>query len=136
MSIFSDDWRDCLREQYKTVVRGVANQTDTRRNQETLESVLYEVGFTDAELHDLARAATMRADDLRDDYVPPEIIAPAVVIEAVEDEPEPEILTHDDSLAEQEPDPEADAPLLANEDDTEAADEAENGDSPQQLSLF
>lgn len=144
MSIFADEWRECLREQYKTVVRGVANQTDTQRNLDTLETVMYEVGFSEAELRDLQRLATMRAEDLPDDYLPPEILAPAVVVAAepepiaetvdAADEPEAEPLTHDDQLAEQEPDPEADEPLL----DTPEADEDtdEDDDSPQQLSLF
>lgn len=145
MSVFADEWRDCLREQYKTVVRGVANQTDTQRNLETLATVMYEVGFSEAELRDLQRLATLRADDMPDDYVPPELLAAAVTAEPIaapaepepasEPEPEPEPLTHDDIIAmqatapETEPEPEPDAPPA---DETGADDE----DSPQQLSLF
>lgn len=65
MSIFADDWRECLREQYKYVVR----QQDhvTRRS---LIAVLHSVGFTEADLRALEIEATMRADDMPDDFVP------------------------------------------------------------------
>lgn len=78
MSIFADDWRECLREQYKHVVR----QQDhiTRRS---LIAVLHSVGFTEADLRALEIEATMRADDMPDDFVPdfdsyPEEPAPAI----------------------------------------------------------
>lgn len=65
MSVFSDDWRDCLREQYQYVVR----QQD-RVTERSLLVVLHQVGFSDDELRQLKLAATMRADDLPDDFVP------------------------------------------------------------------
>ncbi len=63
--IFADDWRDCLREQYKSVIR----QQDTR-TETTFTAVLYDVGYTQDELTALKFEATLRADDMPDDYVP------------------------------------------------------------------
>jgi hypothetical protein len=65
MSIFADAWRECLREQYKHVIR-TGNAT-TRR---TLTEVMNEVGFGEDELAQLRLEATMRAEDVPDDFVP------------------------------------------------------------------
>ncbi len=64
-SIFADEWRECLQEQYKSVVRN--NDQITLK---TLVPVLHDVGFSEAELRDLAFQATLRAEDLADDFVP------------------------------------------------------------------
>ena len=64
-SIFADDWRECLQEQYKHVVRN--NDQITLR---TLVPVLLDVGFRDDELRELAFQATLRAEDVADDFVP------------------------------------------------------------------
>lgn len=64
-SMFSDDWRDCLEEHYKDVVR--RNDTLTER---TLTGVMHDVGFDDDALRDLKLHATMRAEDLDGDFVP------------------------------------------------------------------
>lgn len=64
-SIFSDDWRECLMEQYKDVVRRNDTLTET-----SLVRVLHEVGFRDDELRELKLYATMRADELAGDFVP------------------------------------------------------------------
>lgn len=140
--IFADDWRDCLREQYKYVIR----QQD-KRTEETLTSVLHDVGFDDDELRALKLEATMRAEDMPDDYVPDEVKsvhagaepvieeAPVeeLVIEAEIDEAEeePEPVTYDE-LVEQEAEPETEDAL----DDEQAPEDDEDADAPQQMSLF
>jgi len=64
-SIFADDWRECLQAQYQHVVRN--------NDQITLKSlvpVLIDVGFREDELRVLAFEATLRAEDVADDFVP------------------------------------------------------------------
>ena len=65
MSVFSDDWRECLQEQYKFVVRN-----DDRLTLPSLTNVMYQVGFTDDELTQLRILATMRVEDMPDGFVP------------------------------------------------------------------
>lgn len=65
MSVFENEWRACLREQYKYVV--------CNNDQVTLQSlvqVLQDVGFTEDELAQLRVEATMRMEDVPDDFVP------------------------------------------------------------------
>jgi hypothetical protein len=64
-SIFADEWRECLQEQYKSVVRN--NDQITLK---TLVGVMHDVGFSEADLRDLAFQATLRAEDVADDFVP------------------------------------------------------------------
>lgn len=92
-SIFADEWRDCLRAQYRSVVRN-----DDQVTLKTLVGVMYEVGFSEAELRELYLQATMRADDVPDDFVPDmDILArpepepmQAAPVEPPAPEPEPE----------------------------------------------
>jgi len=65
MSVFADDWRDCLREQYKSVVRN-----EDRVTLPSLTVVMHQVGFTDDELTQLRIEATMRIEDLPDNFMP------------------------------------------------------------------
>ena len=65
MSIFADDWRDCLREQYKYVVKNNDNLT-----KESLTGVLQSVGFSENELAELGVQATMHVDDVPEDFQP------------------------------------------------------------------
>ncbi len=65
MSVFSDEWRKCLREQYKYVVR-----SNDRITQQSLTEVLESVGFGEEELRHLKVEATIRAEDVPDDFVP------------------------------------------------------------------
>lgn len=65
MSVFADEWRKCLREQYKHVVRNQEKITES-----SLKLVLNEVGFSENELSEMYVEATMRADAMPDDYVP------------------------------------------------------------------
>lgn len=65
MSIFQDDWRQCLREQYKYVIR-----TQDKNTEGSLTGVMYRVGFTDDELAQLRVEATMHVDDMPEDFQP------------------------------------------------------------------
>ncbi|GAB4521235.1 MAG: hypothetical protein OHK0046_32380 [Anaerolineae bacterium] len=66
MSIFADEWRDCLREQYKSAVRN-----DDRVTLRTLTQVLVgDIGFTESELAELRVEATLRVEDVPEDFVP------------------------------------------------------------------
>jgi hypothetical protein len=47
-SPFAEEWRDCLREHYKHVIR--ENDTST---EDTLTPILHQIGFRDNELHQL-----------------------------------------------------------------------------------
>lgn len=64
-SIFADEWRDCLRAHYTSVIRN-----DDQITLRSLVGVMHEVGFSDEELRDLAFHATLRAEDMPDDFVP------------------------------------------------------------------
>lgn len=65
-SVFNDDWRACLREQYMYVVR--TNETKTQ--QSLAELMIHDLNFTDAELAELRVLATMHVDDVAEDFVP------------------------------------------------------------------
>lgn len=137
--IFADDWRDCLREQYKSVVRQQDARTET-----TLTQVLYEVGFTEDELRALKMEATLRAEDMPDDYVPEDVLAqyyggmdmPAEVVE----EPTAEVVEISEEVLEEtddEPELLDELPVESDitDDDLLAATEPDD-DQPQQLSMF
>ena len=69
---FSEEWRQCLREQYKNVI-----QTGDQVTLPSLTAVMQQVGFTEDELRQLAVTATMHIDDLPDEFVPDlEILQP------------------------------------------------------------
>jgi len=65
MTVFNDEWRACLREQYKYVI--LNNDQVTLRS---LLPVLDRVGFTDDELAQLRVEATMHIDNVPADFVP------------------------------------------------------------------
>jgi hypothetical protein len=62
-SVFGDEWRRCLKEHYKYVVKKQDKATES-----TLVPVLNRIGFRDDELRELYIEATMR--DMPDDFVP------------------------------------------------------------------
>jgi hypothetical protein len=152
-NIFADDWRLTLRAHYIEVIR--KQDTLTER---TLENVMYEIGFTDADLQELRvyAKATVRAEDMGDDFTPdaelvsyiegfnapaaePDIVEAPVddelSIEEVEDlvEVVDETLIEDEALLDaSEPEIEPEYLPEADEDD----DAAKDDDSPAQLSLF
>lgn len=76
-SVFHDDWRACLREQYMTVVR----EQDHRTLQSLAQLMVHDLGFTEAELAELRVMATMHVDDVADDFVPD--------LKVLEPEPQP-----------------------------------------------
>lgn len=145
--IFADDWRDCLREQYKYVI-----QQQDRRTEATLTQMLYEVGFSEDELAALRLQATLRTEDMPEDYVPeevqqhyagvdvtgPEEPAEEVTVLAADEVPEEEdpaleAATFDEMVAEDAPA----EPDALDEDVDDAPDSADDSpDSPQQMSLF
>lgn len=135
--IFADDWRDCLREQYKYVIR----QQD-ERTERTLTQVLHEVGFSDDEMAGLRLEATMRAEDMPDDYVPDEVTSVHAGVDvAADDSPvEAEIeaeevpVTYDELIEEVVSQPETLDDEAGPEPDE--ADSEDDEDSPHQMSLF
>jgi hypothetical protein len=64
-SVFFEEWRKCLQEHYKTVIR-----RDDTLTERTLVPVLHKVGFTDDELRALYIEATLRTEDLPEGYMP------------------------------------------------------------------
>lgn len=64
-NIFFDDWMDCLREHYKDVLR-----RNDKVARPTLENVLLEIGFSEDELRALYIDATIRTEDMADNFVP------------------------------------------------------------------
>lgn len=132
MSVFSDEWRTCLREHFMYVIR---NQD--ARTERSLITVMHETGFSDDELRELRIQATMHVDDMPEGYVPDMAFAESAppqaepVIFAGVDVPQPEAATET---------PETDftedmdsRPEDALEEES-ADDEAD--DAPQQLTMF
>ena len=64
-SIFTDEWRDCLRAHYTYVVRMSDHGTE-----KTLRGVMYEAGFSEDEVKQLYLLATAHVDDVGVDFVP------------------------------------------------------------------
>lgn len=64
-SIFQTQWRECLREHYKDVVR--RNDTLTLA---TLQGVMETVGFGTDELRELYLRASLRTEEMPDGFVP------------------------------------------------------------------
>jgi hypothetical protein len=154
LAVFAEEWRACLREQYKYVVR-----SNDARTLETLTGVMHEVGFMDDELQELQVQATMRADEMPEDYQPDlDILEPTVypavaVEEAPGDDDEAEAaLTAADLLAMEaeieaqqatiDTDDEADTDDAETDDDETASAADADSDSPpdeaapMQLDLF
>ena len=64
-SVFADEWRQCLEEHYKYVVKN-----EDKATEETLVPYLHRFGFTEDDLRQLYVQSTMRADEMPDDFVP------------------------------------------------------------------
>jgi hypothetical protein len=64
-NIFQQEWRECLREHYKYVVRN--NDQVTKKS---LLKVLHDVGFSDTELRELEVLAFAHVDQTPADFVP------------------------------------------------------------------
>jgi hypothetical protein len=133
-SIFTEEWRECLRAHYMDVIR--------RNDQITLKSlvrVMHDTGFNDDELAELRVRATMRADEMPDDFVPDTRVfqVSADVI--------PDIAVTDQTIADEEyiEEVHAELPEVIEEevvqalaDDNLPQEPKEDPDAPQQLSLF
>lgn len=118
-SIFAEEWRECLRAQFIHVVR-----ENDQKTLETLKGVMYDVGFREDDLKAMYIEATMRADDMPEDFVPDMDVLkqPEVVEEAAPPAPEPEAP----------PEPESDADDAPDDDEPPAVDSS----GAVQLSLF
>lgn len=138
MSVFADDWRACLREQYKTTIRD--NDHSTR---ESLKDVMYQTGFTDDDLRQLVLEATMHIDDAPDDFTPdldrlqastPE---PAPATDTPGFQPHP-LECQCPSCMEQAltPHDEEGQPIPTEDIDPERPPDDTDADAPQQLTLF
>jgi hypothetical protein len=130
-SIFFEEWRRCLQEHYRQVIR-----TQDSVTEKTLVGVLHRVGFSDDELRQLYMEATMRADGTPADFVPdmsklPFYVHPAECTCAACMDKTLEV-GHDAEgqpiIAEPEPEPEAAGNLfaVAKMDDREALTEPED----------
>jgi hypothetical protein len=64
-SVFFTEWRRCLEEHYREVIRH-----EDKTTEKSLTGVLHRVGFTDSELRELYLEATMKADGTAADFVP------------------------------------------------------------------
>jgi hypothetical protein len=122
-SPFASEWRKCLREHYKYVIRNADAVT-----QVTLPSVLDEAGFRDDDLRGIEREATMHVDDAPADFVPGPHPAECTCTLCTEQGQALLQAGHD----------EAGQPLsaeqLAEQAERDAAEQAD--DDPKQLSLF
>jgi hypothetical protein len=142
MSIFSEAWRACLRAQYKYVFR-----TNDRVTENSLTSIMLDVGFTEDELARLRVEATMHVDDLPDGFVPdldilnqddaPSQVKAPIPPEAFQPHPlecqcpacmEMHLTPHD----------EEGQPIMPDKESRDAGsvEEDEDPDSPQQLTMF
>jgi hypothetical protein len=142
-SVFSTDWRDCLREQYLHVIR-----TGDVTTEQSLLAVLNTLGFRDTELAELRVRATMHVNVAPQDFVPNTetlsvFAVPATEIEIIDDDVpleivdlapimEPDNLDADDQTFDDEPGTDLEAEELASD---EALAENDS-DNPEQLSLF
>ncbi|MGJ3240238.1 MAG: hypothetical protein ACFE0Q_16135 [Anaerolineae bacterium] len=88
-SVFADEWRRCLREHYKYVIK--TNDTPTAT---TLTPILERFGFRSDELRQLEIEATIRADDMPDDFVP-DMQPPATESVEVVQQPQSTFITHE-----------------------------------------
>jgi len=127
-SIFRDDWHASLCAHYMDVVR-----RDDQKTLRTLTDVMYEVGFSERELAELRVRATMRADDMPEDFVPDmQILEPQEDVGTRLVVSVPEISDAYQPVEE----PLAEAEAVEELQGDTPPDEPEDKDSPQQLSLF
>jgi hypothetical protein len=79
-NVFGDEWYECLEAHYMHVIR-----TNDKVTEPSLTYVLVkQVGFTEAQLAELRVKATMRAEDMPDDFVPDMSVLEAVEAAAEE----------------------------------------------------
>lgn len=135
-SVFKDEWRECLRAHYMDVCR-----RDDQRTLKSLVRVMHDTGFTDDELAELRVRATMRADEMPDDFVPDMRVFQvnadlSFVQEAI---PTPDTLPQDlflGELAVYDDRPETVEEEVIEEGSDLSEEVKPDPDAPQQLSLF
>ncbi len=141
-SPFADEWRRCLREHYQYIIR-----EQDRVTERSLLTVLHEVGFADSELAELRVLATMRAEDMPDDYLPPEVTAETLFQiggVAVPGSPPAQESAQDTMVESVQDAVQGAAQDAESHEAAETAEEADNqpdedagaGDAPRQMSLF
>ncbi len=128
-SIFADEWRDCLREHYMYVIREHDEVT-----RPTLTKVMIEAGFTDSELAELRVRATMRADEMPENFVP-DLDVLETKIHPVPEIPVPEVAVLEELIEDAPPIDEVAVPEVE-EAKAEEEIEKDDPDAPKQLSLF
>ena len=126
-SPFADDWRASLREHYMDVIR--RNDQITLR---TLTGVMIETGFSEAELGELRVRATLRADQMPDDFVPDMDILEPTIYAAVA----PEAALPQELIETELPPDEIEVLELKEIAETDEEIPEEEDDEPKQLSLF
>jgi hypothetical protein len=137
-SPFRDDWHDCLRAHYTQVVRDAyVLRSAPEHNADTLRGVLLRAGFNDAEIDALFIRATMRADEVGADFVPPDFARAESAPLIVDAAPAPEVAVAeveaaDEDAAHAEPAPDPTADELTEPQTPPETPEPE----PRQLSLF
>lgn len=138
MSVFSDEWRRCLREQYKHVAR-----SDDQVTHKSLKPLLEELGFTEDELKQLYVEATMRTEDMPDDFQPDlDVLTPEIPVEDAAFQPHPAECTCPDCMAAVDETIHDDEGQLLPADEIEEAraraeyDNADDDDKPKQISMF
>lgn len=136
MSVFSDEWRRCLQEQYKHVARNNDKVTE-----KSLTPLLQDLGFTEDELKQLYIQATMHADAVPDDFQPDlEILAEQSPIEMAA-QPHPAECTCPDCMAAVDETIHDDEGQLLSVDEIQEARQREahdnaDDDAPKQMSMF
>ena len=135
-SIFAEEWRDCLRAHYTYVVK-----MNDRGTEKTLRGVMFEAGFTDAELKELTVRATMHVDDVGADFVPDmdlletaAVVVPGIAIAVPQEVIEAAIV--EESLALDEVSAASDEAEMDESELDDAEDEPPHNPDITQLSLF
>ncbi|GAB1421725.1 hypothetical protein MASR2M15_19070 [Anaerolineales bacterium] len=135
-SVFENDWRLCLQEQYMSVIR-----TEDHITKVSLTPLMLEMGFSESDLEMMYIKATMRADVMPEDYLPSISLAAhaaecacpdcvSIVDESLHDD-EGQLLSPDEQAEKQE---QLDYEARRQQDDQPSQDD--EGESRSQLSLF
>ncbi|MEO8393935.1 MAG: hypothetical protein ABI700_13170 [Chloroflexota bacterium] len=126
VGVFADEWRECLRAHFTTVIR-----MNDKITEKTLRGVMIEAGFSDAELRELTVRATMHVDDVGADFVPDmtvletePVIVPGIALAVPQEIIEAAVVEESLALDEAYAETTAEA-IAADLDETTAADDQE-----------
>jgi len=136
MSVFSDEWRKCLREQYKHVARN-----DDKVTEKSLTPLLQELGFGEDELKQLYIQATMHTDNVPEDFQPDLTLLNEQPTDPMLMQPHPAECSCPDCMAAVDETIHDDEGQLLSEDEIEEVREREaheniDDDKPKQMSMF